>query len=340
MRKLLYACGLILVAAVIFLIVGLNQLWHVALAKPKTAEPVAFTIDEGESFQSIARRLESQEVIASAFWFRVAAEFAGSSDEVKSGAHALLPRDNYLSLLGALTASPSGNEIKVTIPEGFTLAQMGSLLNDLDLVTPLEWQAVTGVDSPLEQHAFVVAAQKPADVDLEGYLFPDTYRFAADATAEQIATAMLTTMADRVDRLDTPSGDAAGYTMHQLLTLASIVEREVRQSDTMKNVADIFLKRLEINMPLQADSTVNYVTGGTNPSISLDDRDNTESPYNTYKYPGLPPGPISAPSLNALTAVLHPAENPYFFFLTTDEGEIYYAETYEEHLVNKAAHLD
>lgn len=339
-KKFIFACGLLLVVLAVFFVVALNQVWHFALAHPKATEPIVpFVVDEGESFKSIALRLEEQDIVASAFWFRVAAELAGLSDDVKSGAHVLVVKTSYLSLLASLTDTPTGNEVKVTIPEGYTLAQMGSLLTDAGLVTPSEWQIVTGEDSPLEQNQFVLAAKKPDDVDLEGYLFPDTYRFATDATAEQIATEMLETMASRVARLGTPSGDAAGYTTHELLTIASIVEREVRQPDTMRNVADIFLKRLEIGMPLQADSTVNYVTGGTDPSISLEDRDNVDSPYNTYKYPGLPPGPISAPSMNALTAVLNPTHNNYLYFLTTDEGEIYYAATYDEHLANKNQYL-
>ena len=151
---------------------------------------------------------------------------------------------------------------------------------------------------------------------------------------------MLDTMADRVGDLGRPIGDAATMTTHEILTLASIIEREVRQPSTMKNVADIFLKRLDIGMALQADSTVNYVIEGDSPSITLDQRDNTESPYNTYKYPGLPPGPISAPSANAIDAVLNPTANNYLYFLTTDDGEIYYAETHEEHVRNKVQYLD
>jgi UPF0755 protein len=182
----------------------------------------------------------------------------------------------------------------------------------------------------------VVVAQKPGDVDLEGYLFPDTYRFAYDASAEDIARIMLDNMAEQVNDAGRPNGDAAEMTIHEILTLASIIEREVRQPSTMKNVADIFLKRLDIGMALQADSTVNYVIEGDSPSITLDQRDNTESPYNTYKYPGLPPGPISAPSANAIDAVLNPTANNYLYFLTTDDGEIYYAETHDEHVRNKA----
>ena len=127
-------------------------------------------------------------------------------------------------------------------------------------------------------------------------------------------------------------------TMHELLTLSSIVEKEVRTAETMKNVADVFLKRLDIGMALQSDATINYIIKGDNPSPLYSDLE-VESPYNTYKHAGLPPGPISAPGLNALNAVLHPASNTYLYFLTTDEGAIYYAETYEEHLRNKARWL-
>jgi UPF0755 protein len=149
---------------------------------------------------------------------------------------------------------------------------------------------------------------------------------------------MLDTMEARVNSLDAPTGDAKDMTLHEVLTLASIVQREVRKESEMKNVADVFLKRLSIGMALQADSTVNYITGGDDPSISLDDRD-IESPYNTYQNPGLPPGPISNPGLDALTAVIHPASNPYLYFLTDDLGNVYYARTFDEHLANKAKYL-
>ncbi|MCH8049733.1 endolytic transglycosylase MltG [Patescibacteria group bacterium] len=127
-------------------------------------------------------------------------------------------------------------------------------------------------------------------------------------------------------------------TMHEVITLASIVEREVRSAEDMANVADVFLKRLDIGMALQADSTVNYVTGKDTPAISLDDRE-IESPYNTYKYPGLPPGPISNPGVAALQAVVNPSSNPYLYFLTTPEGEVIYAQTHEGHVENKAQYL-
>jgi len=127
-------------------------------------------------------------------------------------------------------------------------------------------------------------------------------------------------------------------TTHEILTLSSIVEKEVRTAETMNNVADVFLKRIAIGMALQSDATINFIIKGDDPSPTYEDLE-VHSPYNTYKHPGLPPGPISAPGLNALTAVFHPASNDYYYFLTTDAGDIYYAKTYDQHLENKRKYL-
>jgi UPF0755 protein len=341
LKRCLTNCALLGGVGVILFIVGLNQLNRYFWQEPKdNAEAEVFVITEGESFQTVARHLEDQDLIASKAWFRAGAEVAGLTNDLKVGSYALQPGLSYKTVLAILTAGTTDADIRVTIPEGYTIKQMGELLASKGLISIEDWTTATGQFSSLETHEFVVAADKPDDVDLEGYLFPDTYRFAVGATAVDIAEVMLDNMSNRVGNLGEPSGDAEGMTMHEVLTLASIVEREVRQPETMKNVADIFLKRLDIGMALQADSTVNYVTGGDSPSITLDERDNTDSPYNTYKYPGLPPGPISAPGLNAIDAVLNPIHNAYLYFLTTDEGEIYYAETHEEHVSNKARYLD
>jgi UPF0755 protein len=342
MKRCLHSCILLLVLGGIAFVVLVTQISRYFWQNPdKQAVAQELVIDQGQSFVSVADEMVEQDLIANATWFRIMAEIAGLTNDVQVGSYQILPGEDYKTILATVTAGTTeGVDVRVTIPEGFTLKQMGESLAAKSLVTEEDWAVATGMNSPLETHEFVVAAQKPADVDLEGYLFPDTYRFSADMGAEGIAEIMLDNMAERVNDLGRPQGDAAGMTLHEVLTLASIVEREVRQPDTMKNVADIFLKRLEIGMALQADSTVNYITGGDDPSISLDDRDNTDSPYNTYLYPGLPPGPISAPSQNALDSVIDPIENNYFYFLTTDDGEIHYAETHEEHVQNKAEYLN
>jgi UPF0755 protein len=330
------------VIAVLLLVTGglfaYRQFHQYFLASSDFPE-TSFTISEGESLASIARRLEEAEIVPSAFWFRLAAKFAGLDDDIRSGTTLLIPGDRTADILGALIYPSGETEVSVTIPEGYTLAQIGATIRAaLPHISEEDWQRATDASSALAADRFVKEAQKPADVDLEGYLFPDTYRFYEHATAEDVASRMLRTMESRVNTLGKPTGDAEGMTMHELLTLSSIIEREVRKSDEMREVADIFLKRLEIGMALQSDATVNYVTGGKDPSISLTDRD-LDSPYNTYQYPGLPPGPISNPGMNALRAVWNPAENPYYYFLTDMQGKVYYAETHDEHVLNKARYL-
>jgi UPF0755 protein len=328
---------LLVVAAavsVVCFVVALNQINRIFLQQPKKdAQAVTFTVSPGESFATVDRRLKDEGIIANALWFRVAAEFAGLTDDVQSGTYAFTPGQSYADILAHLTTSEV-TDVSITFPEGLTIKQMGELVQAKFKISAEDWSKATGQYSSFETHPFVVRAKKPDGVDLEGYLFPDTYRFFADATADDIVKKMLDTMETRVNGLDAPTGDAKGMTTHEILTLASIVEREVRKPSEMKNVADIFLKRLSIGMALQADSTVNYVTGGDDPSISLDDR-YLDSPYNTYENPGLPPGPISNPGMNALTAVIHPADNPYLYFLTDELGNVYYAETFDQHISNR-----
>lgn len=303
------------------------------------AESLGFRVAEGESVRSIATRLESMDVIPSAFWFRVSAKLSGLDEKIRVGTTTVQQGDRYADILGALIYPSGEEEVTVTIPEGYTLVQIGSTVRAaLPHISEEDWLQATGASSSAAESDFVQDAEKPVDVDLEGYLFPDTYRFFEHATAEDVVFRMLRTMESRVRSLGEPTGDAEGMTMHELLTLSSIIEREVRKSDEMREVADIFLKRLEIGMALQSDATVNYVTGGKDPSISLADRD-LDSPYNTYQYPGLPPGPISNPGMNALRAVWNPAENSYYYFLTDMQGKVYYAETHDEHVLNKARYL-
>lgn len=327
------------IIAAIALGVGARQWWKMYASQPAPdAEKVAVTIDEGRSVASVAEELEERGVIASAFWFRVTAKLDDGLGAIQPGVFEIEQGSSYQSILLILGDEPETDEVTLTIPEGFSLAQMGERVREkFPHITADEWARVTGVNSPFASHSFVEKAQKPDSVDLEGYLFPDTYRFFHDATAEDIVKIMIDTMEARV----TEAGLAARAelpTLHDALTLASIVEKEVRQQTTMANVADVFLKRLAINMALQSDATINYIIGGDDPSPTYADLE-VESPYNTYKHPGLPPGPISSPGLNALKAVADPIENAYFYFLTTDSGEIYYAATYDEHNANKYKYL-
>ncbi|MDO8632124.1 MAG: endolytic transglycosylase MltG [Phycisphaerales bacterium] len=341
MGKILLSCLVLTTLGAVVLGVIVHQANRFWYAVPREgAETVTVVVDEGASISSLTPELARADLVHG-FWFRAYAKMSGD-DAIRPGTYVIARGENYAAILGRLRYGNNA-DVAITFPEGFTVAQMGErVVATFPQITSDDWAVATGQFSPLEQHPFVVAAGKPDDVDLEGYLFPDTYRFSEDATAEDIVQEMIDTMEEKYRTVmpDDFFGVAANLmlTPHEYLTLASIIEKEVRRPETMAMVADIFLKRLDAGMALQSDATINYVTGGDDPSVSIADTQ-IDSPYNTYKYAGLPPGPISNPGLNALAAVATPAANSYYYFLTTDDGEVYYATTHDEHVANKARYL-
>lgn len=336
LKKIAGCIFLFFVVTVVVGAIAVCQIYRFWIQAPNVdSEVQVVNVYAGEGLSDVATMLDEEGLIANAFWFKWYGRLDGAQKNIQVGEFELSEGMNYASIVDTLTRADD-EEIQITIPEGYTLDQIGGVVMENFDVTEAEWGVLTGMESPFESHEFVVAAQKPEDVDLEGYLFPDTYRFFADASGEDVVERMLNTMQSRVEENDITPPD--GWTMHEMLTLASILEREVRGAEDKAMVADIFYKRLDIGMALQADSTVNYVTGKDTPSISLADRD-IDSPYNTYLYPGLPPGPISNPGLESLEALTRPIPNDYFYFLTNEEGEVIYSVTHDSHVQNKAIHL-
>ncbi|MBI4281601.1 endolytic transglycosylase MltG, partial [Candidatus Uhrbacteria bacterium] len=175
--------------------------------------------------------------------------------------------------------------------------------------------------------------------DLEGYLFPDTYRIFKDATVQEIVVKMRANFDRKVTSEMRSEIKKQKKTLDEILIMASMLEREVRSPEEMQIVSDIFWRRLAIGMPLQADSTINFVVGGKRPRATYDDL-KIDSPYNTYKYRGLPPGPIGNPGLSAITAAIYSKKNDYWFFLTTeDDGHAVFAKTLDEHNRNRGKYL-
>lgn len=168
--------------------------------------------------------------------------------------------------------------------------------------------------------------------DLEGYLSPNTYRVYKDATLQDVIDKLKTAREEELKQFDARRWHDSGMT-HVILTLASIIEKEANTPEDMAIVADIFSRRLEQNWALQSCATVNYITGKNDPGVSASDK-KIDSPYNTYKYPGLPPGPICNPGLDAIKAVLEPKKNDYNYFMTGDDGVMRYSKTLEGHNEN------
>ncbi len=188
---------------------------------------------------------------------------------------------------------------------------------------------------------------RPNNKSLEGYLFPDTYRFTKDSTPEEVIIKMLDNFSARVAALgiEDPSEKHNGLSLYEIITLASIIEKEsggegattgeLSLQDERNLVASVFYNRLAIGQGLESDATVNYVTGKSTPGASLKDLQ-VDSPYNTYKYAGLPPGPICNPSLGSIKAALQPAKSDYYYFLHKQpSGQVDFSKTFEEHVSKK-----
>ena len=183
-------------------------------------------------------------------------------------------------------------------------------------------------------------ADKPGSASLEGYLFPDTYRVFKGATAEEIIVKMLINFEVKLTSELRTKIASRGATIFETITMASILEREIRHGEDLPVAADVFYKRLESGRKLESDATLNYVlpVGERKSSLTAADLNNP-SLYNTYRYGGLPPGPISNPGIKAIEAAITPTVNDYWFFLTTPAGDTVFSKTGEEHLQNRRRYL-
>lgn len=324
--------SLVIVIAVVF------GAYEAYLKRPSTGSPwETVTIATGAKPDEIAATLKQAGVISSVGIFNALADVTGSVKNFHPGTFLF---QKGISAADALkTLSYNGKkEIDVTIPEGFNLRQVAERLVGAGVIANTGvLYAVTGEPASKTAIAADLAkdypflAGRPADVSLEGYLFPETYRFYASTDAETVVRKMLDVWKSRA----VIDGNLPDF---QTLVMASILEKEVKDPADKAKVANILYRRLKSGMPLQVDSSVNYVTGKNTPSISFADQ-GVASPYNTYKNVGLPRGPICNPGLDSIRAALSPAPNTYWYFLTTPQGEVIYSRTLDEHNAAVAKYL-
>ncbi len=244
-------------------------------------------------------------------------------------------------------------EVSVTLIEGWGIKDIANYLEKEKLVSAKDFLVLQ--DSYNLSDKFSIY-QKPKTADLEGFLYPDTYRifkpesFNQKQTAEEIISKSLANFYKKFSPEMVQKAQTIGYTPYEVLVLASVVENEtgrnavspeskLRLDEERQIVAGIFLNRLKAKIPLQSDATINYITGKNDPAPLLEDL-KIKSPYNTYLNPGLPPGPICSPSLSSINAVLNSKKTDYYYFLHKQpSGEPVYSKTFEEHVANKNRYL-
>ncbi len=292
------------------------------------ADAVRIQIVEGDSPTQIGQLLEEKKIIRSRIAFDIYTRLINAQGKLQAGVYRLSPTQSTEQITTQLIAGDI-DQFSITFLPGATLAEnRAGLIKAGFSVTDVDAALSKTYDSPL----FV---DKPASADLEGYIYGETYRFDGNASVEQILTRTFKEYYTALTDNNLLEGfKKQGLTLYQAIILASIIQREVPSAQDQKQVAQIFFSRLAMGMTLGSDVTYQYAAKklGIPASPSLD------SPYNTRKYPGLPPGPIATPGLSSLKAVAAPAPGDYLFFLSGDDGVTYFARTSEEHDANIRDH--
>lgn len=296
---------------------------------------VLFNIESGDGTSKIIRNLAEKDLVQKPLLFKAYIFITKSQSKLIAGQHALNGQMNMSEMVAELKSKPK-NEKQITIIEGWNAAEIGKYLEDQNLVTKADFLKAIKIESWRQDYDFLKNAKGDT---LEGFLFPDTYRVFLNASASDIVKKML----DNLDAKLTNDmkGDIASQnkSIFDIMTLASIIEKEVMSDNDKKIVADIFWKRLDIGMALQSDATVNYITGSGRSRSTASDLE-IDSPYNTYKYGGLPPGPISNPGLASIVAAIYPQTNSYYFFITDSKGRAIFSKDFEEHKQNIQKYLE
>ncbi len=320
------------------------------LSSPRADAPtVKFIIEKGDGVGKISYKLKEGGIIGSRFWFETFVWLKGVSGNFQYGIFDLKPGMSYKKIVELVTA-PQTFENQITIIEGWDLRDIGSYFEGRGLFKTEDfWKAVgePAVDyskktAPkllkdlAKEYSFL--SDKPSYATLEGYLFPDTYRIGKNSSLESVARKTLDNFDKKLSQDLRDEIKKQGRTIFSVITMASIIEKEVKIYEDRQMISDIFWRRLRAYMPLQADSTINYITGGKAPAVSYADIA-VKSPWNTYKNQGLPLGPIGNPGLEAIKAAIYPKHNPYWYFLTTPDGDVIYSKTLDEHNRNKAKYL-
>jgi UPF0755 protein len=296
----------------------------VALLEPRAdrGADVLFEVRRGESLRAIAPRLVQQGLVRDARVTTWWARLRGKAEELHVGEYWLSPSLSTAEIIDRI-ASGRIATWEVVIPEGLTAAEIGARLAERGLVDPSGFAAA--VADPELARSLGIPARS-----LEGYLFPETYRFPRGQSGHDVARVFVEQFKAAWREVE-PRAAQRGLAMHEVVTLASIVEKETGAPDERPLIASVFANRLRRNMRLESDPTVIYGVSGFDGNLRRSDLDDTANAYNTYQHSGLPPGPIANPGLEALRAVVDPAQSELLYFVSRNDGTHEFSATYREH---------
>ncbi|MDR1244840.1 MAG: endolytic transglycosylase MltG [Endomicrobium sp.] len=282
---------------------------------PKAGEKALFVVRKGENFSTVASRLEKQNLILSKKLFLFFVKLTNSQNKLKTGIYELSGRDGIFKILKQLKNN-SRNFIKITIPEGNNIKQTADIIAD---------------KVKIDKEKFIEIAN---DRNLEGYLMPGTYFVSLGVSEEELIDMMYNEFNKKITPVMHERAKELNVPFKDIITMASIIEKEVVKPEERSIIAAVFYNRLKRKMMLQSCATVLYAMGVTKEHLSLEDT-KFKSPYNTYLHFGLPPGPISNPGIESIKAALYPSDSGVLYFVSARDGSHFFAKTFSEHVKNK-----
>ncbi len=330
---------MMMVILFIFLIITVSYIQaQIQPVNASSTEVISIEIPKGSNTLDIAQLLKEKQLIKNELVFRYYVKYLGYGAELKAGRFDLSKNMNLEEIIQKLVEGNTFIEtVRFTIPEGYNVNQIAERLAEQGLVNKDRFLQLTkegNFDFPFIKQ---IPQRDEVVYKLEGYLFPETYEIKKGATEEEIIQKMLAQFEKEWKTEWNKVIEEKGMTIHDIVTLSSIIEREVVVDKERPIVAGVFYNRIRDSWNLQSCATVQFILGKQKDRLTYDDLE-IDNPYNTYIYQGLPPGPIGTPGRKSLEAVVFPAENDYFFFVTKKDnsGEHYFSKTFAEHQRNNA----
>lgn len=308
----------IALVVLVVLIGSVYFIWQIGQLLDSEGSEVLFVIKKGQGVKEIAKNLEEQQIIKSQFILETYVFLKGLDKKFLAGQYRLSAAMDIRQIVGILTSRAGSGERTIRILEGWNIQEIAEYLEN---------QGVASKEEFIREVS-----------NLEGYLFPDTYRIYQDASAKDIVKKLLDNFDKKLTAEIRQEIKKQGKTIFEIIIMASLIEKEAATDEDRGLISGIFYKRIALGQALQSCATINYILGTRKRQLSFEET-RTPSLYNTYLHPGLPPGPICSPGLAVIKAAIWPEDSEYWYFLSRPDGQTIYSKTKEEHDRNKSKYL-
>jgi UPF0755 protein len=313
--------------------------WQAMAPRSKDVGSQTFVVAKGDGIKDIATKLKDAGLIKSDRVFQVLVFLINARNKFWPGSYSLSPKMDLLQIIRTLISQPGPAQTDITIIEGWTSKDVAKYLADNNLVEEKDFLAAVKSARQDFQAQYDWLSDIPKNMDVEGFLFPDTYKVYKETTPKDIIGKMLGNFNNKITPALKTDIKNQKKDLFQIITMASLIEKEVKTEYDRRLAADIFWRRIAAGIALQSDASLSFALADNKPSHTIAETKNTTSPYNTYRYRGLPPGPICNPGLSSVEAAIYPTSNQYWFFLSTPDGRTIFSKTLDEHNKNKDLYL-